>query len=496
MPSRTGPLVVLATAQFLVVLSTSIVNVALPAIRTGLGLDPAGLSWVVNAYGLAFGALLLPGGRLADLAGRRRVLRAGLAIFTASALVAALAWSPAVLIGARAAQGVGAALLAPAALALVLTHYPQPAARGRALGVWGAVSGAGGAAGVLLSGVLTELGGWRSIFVLIGVAGVVTVLAVPKVVPVDQPGNGGRLDVLGTVSVTGGLVALTYGLAASGVARWVGLAVGAGLLAVFVLAQRRVAEPLVAPRVVRIRSVRLANLVMLVLGGLWVGLFFFLPLYQQQVLGYSALVAGLTQLPLAGAIILGSAVAGWVGRAGQARSGEPAALTGSDSPATLARSDRPAARLGRGVSVTLARIGGGGARAGSRSSGPRAGLRAWAAPALLPAALALVTVGLLWFGRAPANGEFLPDLLGPSLLTGLGLGLAFVQLTAVASANVPATDTGLASGLINTTRQVGGALGLAGLTALGEDFGLIFTAAAGIGALALLLSLVPAGTRR
>ncbi|MCO1580222.1 MFS transporter [Crossiella sp. SN42] len=492
MTGRTGPLVVLATAQFLVVLSTSIVNVALPAIRTGLGFDPAGLSWVVNAYGLAFGALLLPGGRLADLAGRRRLLQAGLVIFTASALLATLSWSPAVLIGARAAQGVGAALLAPAALSLVLTHYPQPAARGRALGVWGAVSGAGGAAGVLLSGVLTEVGGWRSIFVLIGAAGLVTVLAVPRVVPADQPGNGGRLDLVGTVSVTGGLVALTYGLAASGVARWVGLAVGAGLLAVFVLAQRRVAEPLVAPRVVRIRSVGLANLVMLALGGLWVGLFFFLPLYQQQVLGYSALVAGLTQLPLAGAIILGSAVAGWVGRAGRSEQ------AGSGGRAALARSS--GARGGEARGKNGGSGAGGSAARGSGgtgdSSAARGGLRAWAAPVLLPAALALVTAGLIWFGRAPAHGAFLPDLLGPSLLTGLGLGLAFVQLTALASANVPTSDSGLASGLINTTRQVGGALGLAGLTALGEDFGLIFTAAAGIGGLALLLSLVPAGTRR
>jgi EmrB/QacA subfamily drug resistance transporter len=393
---RWTALAVLATGQFLVVLSTSIVNVALPAIRSGLGLTPAGLSWVVNAYGLAFGALLLLGGAAADLLGRRRVLVAGLTGFAVTSLAAGLAWTPEILITARAIQGVSAAALAPAALSLVLTLFPEGRERGTALGVWGGVSGAGGAAGVLLSGVLTDLFGWPAIFYAAVPVAVAAIVAAYRFIPAD-PGRKPqpRPDLAGAITVTAGLITITYALAAKNLV-WIP---GVLLLAAFVVIQRKARNPLVPGRVVARRSVATANITMTVLGAVWVGLFYFLPLYQQQVLGYSPMKAGLTQLPLAVTIIVGSTVA------------------------------------------------------------PRL-----PAKASLIASLLVLAVSLAWFGQAPT------ELVGPSLLAGAGLGIAFVHLTTLAGRGVPAADAGLASGLINTTRQIGGALGLAALTGSGAPF--------------------------
>ncbi|RJL22936.1 MFS transporter [Bailinhaonella thermotolerans] len=395
------PLAVLATAQFLVVLSTSIVNVALPRIRAGLGLDPAGLSWAVNAYVLAFGALLLLGGRSGDVYGPRRVFLLGAALFAASSLGAALANGLLTLVVARAAQGVGAALLAPTALAMTLTLFPDGPRRGTALGVWGAVSGVGGAAGVLLGGLLSDAYGWRSVFAVMVPAAVAVLVATWRLLPADRP-RGGRLDLPGALTVTLGLTALTYGLSGDS---WPALAAGVLLLGLFVRLQRRSAHPLVPARIFRVGSVTAANVLMASLGAVWLGLFFFLPLYQQRVLGFTPVEAGLTQLPLALTITLAS----WA-----------------------------APRLTR------------------RLSGR----------AVLTCGLLLLTAGLAWLARAPADGAFLTDLLGPSLLIGAGLGAAFVQLTTLSAAGVPAADIGLAGGLINATRQIGGAIGLAALTAL------------------------------
>ena len=428
-PNRT--LAVLATAQFLVVLTTSIVNVALPQVRDGLRLSPAGLSWVVNAYVLLFGALLLLGGRLGDVYGLRRVFLAGLALFTVSTLIAGLAGDAATLIGARAVQGVGAALLAPTALALVLRLFPAGPARGAALGVWGAVSGAGGAAGVLLGGLLSGPFGWRAVFFATLPVSLALLAATWWWVAADRP-RGGTVDAPGALSVTAGLVAVTYGVSAWGAtASWVSLAAGALLLGAFLVRQRRTADPLVAPRLLGTGQVAVANVLMSLLGAVWVGLFFFLPLYQQRTLGYSPVRAGVTQLPLA-------------------------------------------------LSITAL---------------------SWATPRLdrflprrvvLGAGLAALTAGLAWLSRAPADGTFLADLLGPSLLTGAGLGVAFVELTTLSSAGVPAEDSGLAGGLINATRQVGGACGLAALTAVaaGGHYGAAFTAAAAIAAATTLLALL------
>lgn len=410
-PGR-APLAVLATAQFLVVLDTSIVNVALPAIRAGLGMSPAALPWVVDAYLVAFGALLLPGGRAADLFGRRRVLLTGLTVFALATAAAGLAPSAAVLIAARATQGAAAAVLAPAALSLVLTLYPAGRARGTALGVWGAVSGAGGAAGVLLSGVLTELSGWSSVFFATVPVVLVVIVATPRLIPADS-GRAGRprIDLPGTLAVTGALVALTYALAEGGRSGWTDpwilgpAAAAVALLAAFWWIEHRSADPLMPPRILRGGTVGAANLVMLLLGGAWVGLFYHLPLYQQQVLGYRPVLAGLAQLPMAATITIASSLA-----------------------------PRPARRYGR--------------------------------KATLVAALVVLAGGLGWLSRTGPGTGFAAGILGPSLLIGAGLGTAFVQLTAASSDGVAGRDAGLAGGLINTTRQIGGALGLAVLTAV------------------------------
>ncbi|WP_406001072.1 MFS transporter [Streptomyces sp. NBC_00829] len=409
------PLAVLAMAQFLVVLSTSIVNVALPQIRAGLDLSDTGQAWTVNAYVLVFGALLLPGGRAGDMYGLRRVFLLGISLFALSSLGAALAPNAIVLIICRALQGIGAALLAPTALALVLTLYPAGKRRGTALGVWGAVSGAGGAAGVLLSGVLTSLYGWRAVFVVMVPLALAVLVATWLLVGADRP-RGGSLDAPGAVTVTVGLVALTYGLSGF----WPLAVIGLALLGLFVVLQRRAADPLLPGRMT---VVAVPNVLMALLGAVWLGLFYFLPLYQQRTLGYTPLEAGLTQLPLALMITLAS----WV--------------TGRIS--------------GRSV---------------------------------LPAGLLILAAGLAWLSRTPADGSFLLDLLGPTLLIGIGLGVAFVRLTAMSAEGVPAADSGLAGGLVNATRQIGGAIGLSFLV-LFPSYGGAFLACAAITLLISVLSL-------
>ncbi|MCM2422952.1 MFS transporter [Streptomyces sp. RKAG293] len=413
-------LAALAAAQFTVMLATSIVNVALPQIRAGVGLSDGGTTWVVNSYGLAFGALLLAGGRAADLLGRRRVLIAGLTLFAVSSLAAGVAASPGVLIAARAVQGLGAAAIAPAALALTMDLFPSGPGRGRALGVWGAVSGAGGAGGVLLGGVLTQAWGWPWIFYAVALGAALVLVAVAALVPREAAGHkvgrkagrkAGRFDLLGTVTVTLALTCLVWGLTTARGAGWtdgrvLGALLGAAvLLAAFAVIELRRPNALIPPRLFTTGRVASGNLLMALLGSVWIALFFFLPLYQQLVLGSSPLVTGAGQLPLAGANMLGAAMAPRISR-----------------------------RIGGTATVT--------------------------------AALLTEAAGLLWLSRISADGSYLGDILGPSILIGLGLSIAFVQLTAFAVDGVPRQDAGLAGGLVNTTRQVGGAIGLAALTTL------------------------------
>ncbi|MFF7206379.1 MFS transporter [Streptomyces sp. NPDC008141] len=404
-------LAALAAAQFTVMLATSIVNVALPQIRSGVDLSADGTTWVINAYGLAFGALLLAGGRAADLLGRRRVLIAGLALFAGASLAAGLATSAGVLIAARAVQGLGAAAIAPAALALTMGLFPSGAGRGRALGVWGAVSGAGGAGGVLLGGVLTQAWGWPWIFHSVALGAVLVLVAVAALVPPASVGASERFDLLGTATVTVALTCLVWGLTTARGTGWtdarvLGALAGAGtLLAAFAVIETRRPNALIPPRLFATGRVTAGNLLMALLGSVWIALFFFLPLYQQQVLGMDPLATGAGQLPLAVANMLGAAVAPRISR-----------------------------RIGGTATVTTA--------------------------------LLVEAAGLLWLSRLSADGSYLADVLGPSILVGLGLSIAFVQLTALAVDGVPPQDAGLAGGLVNTTRQVGGAIGLAALATL------------------------------
>ncbi|MFF3723854.1 MFS transporter [Streptomyces erythrochromogenes] len=411
-PPRPGPaLAALAAAQFTVMLATSIVNVALPQIRAGVGLSDGGTTWVVNAYGLAFGALLLAGGRAADLLGRRRVLLAGLAVFAGSSLAAGLAASPAVMISARAVQGLGAAVIAPAALALAMDLFPPGPARGRALGVWGAVSGAGGAVGVLLGGVLTQAWGWPWVFHITAVGALLVLAAVAALVPRATGRGTGRFDLLGTAAVTLALTCLVWALTSARALGWtdpgvLGALLGAAVLfTAFAIIERRRTDALIPPRLFATGQVAAGNLLMALLGSVWIALFFFLPLYQQQVLGMSPLTTGAGQLPLAVANMLGAVAA---------------------------------PRISRRIGAT----------------------------ATVVAALLTEAAGMLWLSRMTAEGTYLVDILGPSVLVGLGLSVAFVQLTALAVDEVPRQDTGLAGGLVNTTRQVGGAIGLAALATL------------------------------
>jgi len=409
-PRRWAALTLLALAQFVVVLDASIVNIALPSISHGLGLSATGLSWVINAYLITFGGLLLLGGRAADLLGRRATFLGGLLVFTAASFADGLAPSGGALIAARAVQGAAAAFLSPAALSLVTTLFPDRAERGKALGVWGAVAGSGAAAGVLFGGLLTAALSWSWIFFINVPVGLLAAALTPRLLPRDRSRVGDRsVDLAGALSVMAGLAALVYGLVTSVSAGWgsartlVPLTAGLALLATFVAVETRQAVPLVPLRIVARRAVAVANVVMTLVGAAIVGLFFFLSLYMQQALGYGPLAAGLAQLPLAVTLIAAAGLA------------------------------------------------------------PRLAAR-WGGRPVLVAGLALLAAGMVWFGLAPVGGSFLADILGPSLLVGAGLGLTFVPLTVLAVSDVSDREAGLASGLINTTQQIGGALGLAVLT--------------------------------
>ena len=400
-------LAVLAMADFMVILDASIVNVALPSIGRALGLSQGGLSWVVNAYVLTFGGFLLLGGRLADLLGRRRMFMAGLAVFSAASLAGGLAPSGAALVAARAVQGLAAAVLAAAALSLVTATFAEGPERNRAMGIWGSVAGSGAAAGVLLGGVLTTSLGWRwTLFVNVPI-GVACAAAAPRLIAESRaPGEDRGFDLAGAITVTTGLGALVYGLVGAGSAGWAAprtvasLAAAAALLTAFVVIEQRARGPLFPFSIFRHPVLRAANVIMLPTGAALLSLFFVLSLYEQQVLRYSALQAGLSQLPLAITII---AAAGLASR-----------LTS------------------------------------------QAGLK----PTLL-AGLVLFAAGLAWLTRVTDTSSFAVGILGPSLLIGAGLGLAFVALTIGSVTGTEPREAGLASGLINSSQQVGGALGLA-----------------------------------
>jgi EmrB/QacA subfamily drug resistance transporter len=403
-------LALLCVAQFVVVLDASIVNVALPTIGSALNFSQDNLSWVVNAYVLTFGGFLLLGGRMADLLGRRRVFMGGLVLFALASLAGGLATNDAQLIAARAVQGLGAAILSPAALSIITTTFRDGAERNKALGAWGAVAGSGGAAGVLLGGILTEYAGWEWVLWVNVPIGLIAAAIAPRLIAETRQESGTRaFDIGGAISVTAGLAMLVYALVEAPNAGWgsgqtIGLLAGAvALLGAFVAIERRSASPLVPFSIFRIRTLTGANVVGLLTGASLFSMFFFISLYMQNVLGYSAIKAGLSYLPLAVSIIIAAGVA----------------------------------------SQLVTKVG---------------------FKPILAIGMLLISGGLLWFGQISPDGGFLTDVLGPSLLAAVGLGFAFVPQTIAAVSGVADHEAGLASGLINTTQQVGGALGLAVLS--------------------------------
>lgn len=401
----------LALAQFLVVLDASIVNIALPVLGQQLHLSTAGLAWVITSYVLAFGGFLLLGGRLADRYGHRRVFLWGVAGFVVASALAGLSINSGMLLAARALQGASAAMLAPAALALLTQLFLDSRERTKALGVWGGVAAVGAVGGVLLGGVLTSAFGWHSVFFVNVPIGALVLLAVPFLIRHDVVSARAKLDMPGAVTVTGSLVATVGALSAAEQVGFlepltIGLSVAAITLAVvFVFIERRSAQPLVPLTVFRNRNLSVGNTIILLMGAAMVPLFFALSVFMQAVLRYDALTTGLTQLPLAGALVVVAGAA-------------PSAI---------------------------------GALGAKRA---------------LIASLVLLAAGLVWLSFAPANASFLTHLLGPSLVIGAGLGGAFVTATQLAVDGVGGRDAGLAGGLVNSSQQIGGALGLAALSTI------------------------------
>jgi EmrB/QacA subfamily drug resistance transporter len=408
-------LILLCFAQFIVVLDASIVNVALPSIGKGLHFSQKNLPWVVNAYVLTFGGFLLLGGRMADLLGRRRVFISGLLLVAAASLFAGFAANEGQLIAARAAQGLGAAIISPSALSIVTTTFRDGAERNKALGAWGAVAGAGGAAGVLFGGILTDTLGWEWVlWVNVPVALVAAALA-PRLLAESRSESATRhFDTAGAATVTAGLSVLVYTLvdatdAGWGSAQTLGLlALSAALIAAFVAIELRSDAPLVPFRIFRLRTLTGANTVGLLVGASLFSMFFFITLYMQQVLGYSPIHAGLSYLPLALMIVVASGIA----------------------------------------SQLVTHVG---------------------FKPVLAAGMAFIAVALAWFSRVSVGGGFTTDILGPSVLAAAGLGFAFVTTTIAAVSGVREEESGLASGLINTSQQIGGALGLAVLATIANS---------------------------
>jgi EmrB/QacA subfamily drug resistance transporter len=403
-------LAVLAVAQFMVFLDETVVNVALPSIQGDLGFSESSLAWVVNAYILMFGGLLLLGGRIADLFGRRRVFLIGTVLFGAASLADGLAGSEGMLLGARAVQGIGAALATPAALSLVTALFPAGPERTRALAVWGALSGLGFAIGILLGGVITEIASWRWVFLINVPFALATLAVVPRLVAESRVAGRG-FDLPGAVTVTAGMTTLVYAVLEASDWGWRSVETHAGfgaafvLLGTFAVIQVRSATPLVPAGFLHRRAVLVPNMLQLFLGASLISTFFLMTLYIQQVLGYTPLEAGLAYLPLAAAVASATVMA---------------------------------ERLM-----------------------PRFGPRRIAA-----AGLGIASLGLVVLSRAPVAGDYLTDVLPALLPVGFGAGLSFVSITTAALAQVDEDAAGLASGLLSTSAQIAGALALAILAAV------------------------------
>ncbi|MGH3039188.1 MAG: MFS transporter [Gaiellaceae bacterium] len=404
-------LALLSVVQFMVVLDIAIVNVALPSIQVDLGFSQENLQWVISAYALVFGGFLLLGGRAADLLGRRRIFLLGVVVFTVASLLAGLAWSESSLIAARALQGLGAAIITPAALSILSTTFAEGRERNIALGVWGAVGGFGAAAGVLLGGILTDALSWEWIFFVNIPVGVIAFVLAPILLAESRDARVKRFDVPGAVLVTAGLSLLVYAITEAGREGWLAgmtltlFAASFALLAAFVAWESRHPEPLMRFGIFRTRTVSGANVAGLIMGTAMFSMFLMLTLYMQQVLGYSAMKTGVAYLAVAGTAIVWSAVA---------------------------------AQL-------VTRIG---------------------VKPVLTVGMTMLTGGLVYFTQVSVGGSYFGDLLPGFLLIGVGIGFAFVPISIAALAGVQPAEAGLASGLINTSQQIGGALGIAALSTI------------------------------
>ena len=409
---RWGALALIVTAQFMVILDVAIVNVALPSIKSDLGFSQESLQWVVTAYAIFFGGALLLGGRLGDLLGRRRLFVAGLTVFGASSLLCGLAWSEASLIAFRSLQGLGGAMLAPAALALLMTTFAEGRERNAALGIYGAAAGSGAAVGVLLGGVLTSYLSWPWIFFINVPVALVAIALTPLLLRESRAENALRhFDVAGATSITAGLMLLVYALTRATTDGWASattiglLAASAVLVLSFIGIELRSKAPLLPLRIFRIRSLAAANVAMVIIGSATFAEFFLLTLYLQDVLHYTAVQTGVAFSGFAISVVVASNLAQAV------------------------------------VS--------------------RFGIRA-----TLTAGIAASALSVAWLTRLPIEGHYFWDMFPAFVLGGLGLGFSFVPLTIASLAGVERSDAGIASGLVNTSRQMGGAIGLAAMSAI------------------------------
>src|SRR6266545_1178762 len=409
-------LAVIVAAQFMVILDVAIVNVTLPAIKSDLGFSEEGLQWVISAYAILFGGALLLGGRLADLLGRRLLFIAGVALFTASSLLSGLAWSEASLIVFRAVQGLGGALLAPAALSILMMTFAEGRERNLALGIWGAASGSGGAAGVLLGGVLTSYLNWSWIFFINVPVGVTLVALAPALLGESRAQFAHRrFDLAGAASVTSGLMLLVYTLTRAAQHGWGNattialLAGSASLIAAFLAIELRSQAPLLPLRIFRQRTLAAANAAGLVIAAVGFSMFFLLTLYLQQVLDYSAVQTGVAFIAITLTIVVFSNVA----------------------------------------QTLVTRI------------GPRP---------VLTTGLLLAAGALALLTRLPVHGHYFWNVFPALLLGGAGMALSFVPMTIAGLTGVQRADAGIASGLINTSRQIGGAIGLAAVSTIATTY--------------------------
>jgi EmrB/QacA subfamily drug resistance transporter len=406
-PRRWLALAVVGTAFFMTVLDVSIVNVALPTIGDELHFSRENLQWVVTAYALTFGGFLLLGGRAADLLGRRTVFMVGVVLFSCASLACGLANSEGLLIGARAVQGLGGAIISPAALSIVSAAFTEGAERNKALGIWGALGGSGAAVGVLLGGILTNYAGWEWIFFVNVPVGALVFLAAPRIIRESRVQVAVRhFDPLGAVTITSGLALLVYALSRAPFDGWATtrtillIIVAVALVAAFLVIERTVEEPLMPFQIFRIRTVTGANVVGALLGAALFANFFVLTLYVQNVLGYSALRTGVTFLATAGTAVLAAGVA----------------------------------------QALVTRVG---------------------VKPILAIGLVLMAAGMLWYTQVPVHGSYWPDLLPGYLFVGVGIAFSFVPVTIAALAGIAEREAGLASGLINTSQQIGGGIGVA-----------------------------------